>query len=408
MKKRRELRMLWNSNGYWTGSGYANFQRDLLSRLANDGWPIAQIAFWGLEGTPIHLADYPKIKVYPKMQDGWGSDAMVQHGLDFKANAIFTMQDIWTLNPQELSKIKVWIPYLPVDKQPAPPGVIEKLRHAYKIITFSKFGKTELQKKGFYSTLIVEGVDTNIFKPMDKTQCRKELELPQNAFFFGMIAANKENPPRKGFQEALEAFKLFHDKHKEAAIIFSIQQPSPGGFPIKGFAEHLGILDRMFFVNDYKAVYKSEPENIVKLYNAMDVLLHPSQTEGFGLTITEAGACGKPVIVNNCTSMPEMVVEGKTGLICEQGKKRWTNDNAWVFPADVQSLYLKMEDAYMMAKNNSIQLAKDCRDHIVKNYNIDVQFKDIWTPFFEELQEELLPIKQLTKEKVSDKINSPK
>ena len=406
MTKRRDLRILWNSNGYWTGSGYANFQRDLLTRLANDGWPTAQIAFWGLEGAPVHLADNPKIKVYPKMSDGWGADAMVHHGLDFKANAIFTMQDVWTLNPQELAKIKKWIAYCPIDKEPAPPGVIEKLRHAYKIVTFSNFGKKELQKKGFYSTLIVEGVDTNIFKPMDKAECRKELGLPQDAFFFGMIAANKENPPRKGFQEALEAFKLFHDRHKEAAIIFSIQQPSPGGFPIKGLADYLGVLDRMFFVNDYKAVYKAEPENIVKLYGAMDVLLHPSQTEGFGLTITEANSCGKPVIVNNCTSMPEMIIESITGLICDHGKKRWTNDNAWVFPADVQSLYRKMEEAYVMLQNNGINVAKQCRDHIVQNYNIDTIYKEKWLPFMEELQEEILPVK-LTDEKKSVTINSP-
>lgn len=388
--KRRELRMLWNSNGYWTGSGYATFQRDLLTRLGKDNWPVAQVAFWGLEGSPVHLVDNPNVKIYPKMADPWGADAMVHHGRDFQAHAIFSMQDVWTLDPNYLKQLKVWIPYVPIDKTPVPPSVIDKLRYAYKIITFSRFGQIELEKRGFSSTLILEGTDTNIFRPIDREACRKELGLPQDAFFFVMVAANKENPPRKGFQEALEAFKLFHDRHPEAAILFQIQQPSTGGFPIKGFADYLGVANRVFFTQDYTAVFGGGSPFINKLYNAADALLSPSQTEGFGLTVIEAGAAGIPVIVNNCTSMPEMVVEGKTGVICKTGKPRWTNDNAWVYPADVQSLYEKLEEIFTMVKTNREKVAKDARDHIISNYNIDTQYNNQWRPLMEELQEELL------------------
>jgi ATP-dependent DNA helicase DinG len=52
-----------------------------------------------------------------------------------------------------------FIPYLPVDQSPVPPQVLDRLRFAYKIITFSKFGQTELQKSGFSSTMFWEGVD---------------------------------------------------------------------------------------------------------------------------------------------------------------------------------------------------------------------------------------------------------
>ena len=402
MDKRRELRTIWNSNGIFTGSGYANFQRDLLSRLSKDGWPIAHIAFWGLEGSPVYLKDYPDIKIYPKMNDAWGADGMVHHAKDFKADVVFAMQDVWPLNEEFLKQIKTFIPYTPIDKAPVPPGVLNKLRYANRIVTFSRFGQKELEKKGFTSTLIVEGTDTNIFKPMDKAQARKELGLPQDIFLFVMVAANKENPPRKGFQEALEAFEMFNDKHPQSGILFQIQQPGPGGFPIKGFADHLGIADKMIFTQDYTAIWGGGSQFINKLYNASDALLHPSQTEGFGLTVIEAAATGIPAIVNNCTSMPEMIVDGKTGLICEHDKPRWTNDNSWVYPANVKSLYLKMEEMFMMVSNKRITLAQDCRDHIVKNYNIDTLFKEKWTPFMESLQKELLP---LTKEEKSNILN---
>ena len=420
MKKRRDLKMLWSSNAPHTNSGYATQTRDVLYRLLKDRWQVACNGFWGGEGYPMHLESRPahgelfkkeweglRLKVYPKMGEPFGADSMFYHGQDFKANAIVSMQDLGPLNPEFLSKIKVWIPWVPIDKDPVPPVVLDRLRYAYKIITFSKFGQKELEKKGYTSTLILEGVDTEIFKPKDKLQVRKELGLPENAFIFGMVAANKENPPRKGFQEALEAFKLFYDKHPEAIIMFHTQQQAPGNFPIKGFTDYLGITKQTFFMSDYHSIYLSDSETIAKEMNAFDVLLHPSQTEGFGLTVIEAGACGIPVVVNDCTSMPEMVVDGVTGAISKAGKPRWASDNAWVYPADVNSLYEKMEEVYTLLSKNPAKVVKDCRDHVVKNYNIETTAKQ-WIELLEELQDELMPEKQLTNTEKSSTIMQAK
>jgi len=314
MNKRRDLKILLNSNAPWSMSGYGVATRDLLRRWHKDGWPVACSAFFGLQGNPL---EWEGIKCFPKIGDDWGGDAMVEHGRTWGANVVMSFQDIWVLNPHFLKQIKVWIPYVPIDKDPAPEGVIDKLRYAYKIITFSKFGQRELEKKGFASTMIHEGTDVNIFKAEDKVKARKDMTLPQDAFVFGMIAANKENPPRKGFQEAIEAFKMFSDKHPEAVIFFHIQQTSPQGFPIKHFLKHLGIEKKAYFVEGYQATHNSGSEVMRTEYSAFDVTLHPSQTEGFGLCIVESQACGTPTLVQRCQSMPELVIDGVTGGIAE-------------------------------------------------------------------------------------------
>lgn len=403
--KKRELRLLFNTNAPHASSGYSIEMRDVLYRLAQDGWPVAISAFYGLDGGPTNIT-YPEnlnpklkgitIKHYPRMGEPWGSDGMYFHGRDWKAQAVFSMQDIWTLDPAFLSKISVWIPWFPVDKEPLPINVVQKLKFAYKILCFSKFGYDQLLNNGFASTLIYEGTDVEIFKPQDKTKARKKLGLPQDLFIFAMVGANKENPPRKGYQEALEAFKIFYENHSEAAMLFHNQQRAPGGFPIKEYANYLGIANRIYFVDDYRSMWLSTSDTIAVEYNACDVLLHPSQTEGFGLCIIEAQACGKPVIIQKCQSMPELIIEGKTGFGTETLSKRFTQDLSFVNVADPKSVYECMEKTYKMVKENENKVENDCRNWIVENFNIDTIVKEKWIPLLEDLQEEILGKQVLT------------
>ena len=93
-KKRRDLKTIWNSNAFWSFSGYGIFSHDLVTRLHKDGWPIACSDFYGLQGNPITVDG---ILHYPGMDDAFGSDALLMHGRDFGANLFMTMQDVWTL-----------------------------------------------------------------------------------------------------------------------------------------------------------------------------------------------------------------------------------------------------------------------------------------------------------------------
>lgn len=48
------------------------------------------------------------------------------------------------------------------------------------------------------------------------------------------------------------------------------------------------------------------------------ILLSPSFKEGFGLTIPEAGFVGTPAVVYNSPGLSDVVIQGKTGLICNK------------------------------------------------------------------------------------------
>jgi L-malate glycosyltransferase len=60
-------------------------------------------------------------------------------------------------------------------------------------------------------------------------------------------------------------------------------------------------------------------EETFSLYGIMDVVVVPSQFEGFGLTAAEAMAAGIPVIASNVGGLPEVVEDQKTGLLVPPG-----------------------------------------------------------------------------------------
>jgi len=55
------------------------------------------------------------------------------------------------------------------------------------------------------------------------------------------------------------------------------------------------------------------------IYQNADILLFPTVREGFGMAAAEAMACGLPVVATNCSSLPELIDDGKGGFLCPLG-----------------------------------------------------------------------------------------
>jgi glycosyltransferase involved in cell wall biosynthesis len=50
-----------------------------------------------------------------------------------------------------------------------------------------------------------------------------------------------------------------------------------------------------------------------------DLFLLPSESESFGLAALEAMSCGVPVIASRVGGVPEVVIDGETGLLAAVG-----------------------------------------------------------------------------------------
>lgn len=383
--KQKRLRLFFNSNSPWSNSGYGQQMAELLPRLVKAGYPTAISAFYGLEGGII---DLDGIRIYPKIGDQWGSDAMVEHSKAFKADIVFTLQDLWVVDPNMLKLLPRWIPIVPVDHEPIPQSIYDRLKLAYRVISYAPYGTRELSRKGMHSTYIPHTVDTKLFKPFDKKEVRKAIGIPDDIFLFGMVSANKDNPPRKEFQRVMDAFALFLKDHPKSGIYFHTLLEQSSGFNIKNYAKFLGIQDKIYHVHPYEQLFGVGKADMPRVYSSFDCLLCPSTNEGFGVPIIEAQACGVPVITNNFTAMPDMIKPGKTGFLTEVGYKRFTPLNAYIGETTVKSIHENMEKVF---KADRVKMGKAARRFMVKEFDTDTIFKTKWLPYLSLLEKEVYP-----------------
>ena len=144
------------------------------------------------------------------------------------------------------------------------------------------------------------GVDRTIFRPLDKKDCRKKLDIPLEAKVILNVAIDKW---RKNVGGLIRAAASLIKEIPEVILILA-GTPSPR---TRELVRTMGLGDK------FRAVKPPSEDELVTLYNTADVFAFPSFYEGFGLPVLEAMACGTPVVATNRTSVPEVV--GEAGIL---------------------------------------------------------------------------------------------
>jgi glycosyltransferase involved in cell wall biosynthesis len=85
------------------------------------------------------------------------------------------------------------------------------------LITYTEFGKKEIEKMGYEKPIDVVGHGTNFnhFFPMDKAACRKELGVPDDVF---IVFNGNRNQPRKRIDLTIKAFIDFAQDKDDARL----------------------------------------------------------------------------------------------------------------------------------------------------------------------------------------------
>jgi glycosyltransferase involved in cell wall biosynthesis len=374
------------SNAPWTNSGYGNQTKLVLPHLKNLGHEVSVQAFFGHQGSPIN---YNGVTVYGTGSHPFGMDVVRAHANNFKSDFVISNMDAWVIEPEMFFEQK-WVAWFPVDSEPIPPLVLEKVSKAWHRIVWTDSAKREMDKAGLDYDYIPYGVDTELFQPGDKKQAREIAHMPQNKFIVGMVAMNKGYPPRKAFYQNIEAFKMLHDKHPDTMLyLHTLDGTRPNGenIDLKGFCLSLGLKenDDFVFADQYSYVLGYPEDAMVTLYNCFDVHLLVSMGEGFGMPQVEAQACGVPVICGDWTAMPELMFSGWK-VERKDAEKMYTLQNTYQFLPRTCAIADKLMEAYK--KNSYAPTSKRAREGALK-YDIRKVVAEHWQPVLANIEAKL-------------------
>jgi glycosyltransferase involved in cell wall biosynthesis len=384
------LRILLASDAFWSTSGYANQVRILVPRLMPH-CDLATLATFGLHGAAI---EHQGIKVYPGGNDPFANDVVKQAAQDWRADIVITLKDTFVFQPQAFEGLR-WVPLCPVDHEPPPSAVLERLRYAYRPIAYAPQGFRALRAAGMDPLYCPHGFDEKIFHPEDKQAARQFLGLPNDIFIVGTVAVNRGGiPSRKAWAENLQAFAIFARSHPDAFYYVHTalaDNGEEGGIPLRQIAAQLGILDRIIPCNQdiYKAGYPDE--YMLALYNSMDVLNAVSLGEGFGIPQLEAQACGTPILSSDFAASRDLNFGG-WAVPDERGARVrfFDNQGAYVFLPEPAAIAEKLEEAYQALSSPA---ERERRRGLclagAAPYQIDRVVKEHWLPALAELEDSI-------------------
>lgn len=184
-------------------------------------------------------------------------------------------------------------------------------------------------------------VNSELFKKLDKTECRKKLGLPQDAFIVSFVGAFIE---RKGVLRVANAIKQLNGESVYSCFIGrGAQNPDCENILHKGGLRH---------------------EEIPTYLNASDVFVLPTLAEGCCNAIVEAMSCGLPIISSNLPFNWDVLDDSNSIMIDPNDVGAIAN--AIVTLRDDKKLRRRMADA-SLAKAQSLtidQRAKNIIDFI--------------------------------------------
>jgi glycosyltransferase involved in cell wall biosynthesis len=152
--------------------------------------------------------------------------------------------------------------------------------------------------------VIANGLDPEVYKPLNRRLVRESLNLPQNKHLVLFGAMQGTGDRWKGFPllvPALQSLSKSGWQDKIELLVFGSSQPeNPINVGFKTY--YLGRL---------------EDECLAKVYAAADVMVVPSRYEAFGQTASEALACGTPVVAFEVTGLKDIVDHQHNGYLAQ-------------------------------------------------------------------------------------------
>jgi glycosyltransferase involved in cell wall biosynthesis len=179
--------------------------------------------------------------------------------------------------------------------------ILDAAANADGLITVCQALKDTLVEMGVPGnrvTVLRNGVDLDLFRPMDRTAAREALGLTRRTLVsVGLLIE------RKGHHHIIRALAQLPD------FDLLIAGDGPDRRALESLARGQGVEDRVRFLGTVKQ------DALREIYNAADALVLASSREGWANVLLEAMACGTPVVASAVWGTPEVVARPEAGVL---------------------------------------------------------------------------------------------
>jgi glycosyltransferase involved in cell wall biosynthesis len=169
------------------------------------------------------------------------------------------------------------------------------------IVTLSQSSKEEIVNKLHFPsaqvTVVPPGIDPS-FRPGDEPKS----EVP-------LVVAVGRLVPVKRFHALIDALATAKTRHPELHAVIVGE-----GYERDQLERQIGELDAGDWISLPGRV---DDETLLSLYRRAWVLASASAHEGWGMTLTEAAACGTPAVATRIAGHSDAVVDSETGILVD-------------------------------------------------------------------------------------------
>jgi len=158
-------------------------------------------------------------------------------------------------------------------------------------------------RRGAPVSLIYNGIDLERYnRQVPCCTLREEYGLPETGAMVGVVARLE---PEKGHPTLIDAWPGVLAKYPDATLL--IIGEGSRHEALEAQVRDLGI--------ERSVVFTGRRDDVPAVTAALDVAVLPSYREAQGLTILEAMALSRPVVASRVGGIPEMIEDGRTGLL---------------------------------------------------------------------------------------------
>ncbi|MFO7914283.1 MAG: glycosyltransferase family 4 protein [Candidatus Krumholzibacteriales bacterium] len=172
------------------------------------------------------------------------------------------------------------------------------------VITVSRDNRRHLIKKHKVPERKIRVIYNGIPDPLEEGSSLRESPEDEKGIF--RVALVGSLLPKKGQKEAVEAIGRLDERiHLYLAGEGSMEEQ------LREMVKQYGLKSRVHFMGYV--------DDVFGFLSDKDLLLVPSSVEATPYTVIEGLAAGIPVIASNIYGIPEMIEDGKTGILIDRG-----------------------------------------------------------------------------------------